>query len=103
MKRVYSVKDPLMVSHLKNVLETYGVECVVRNTFLGIAAGEIPPTDCWPELWVVDENRSAEARSILEKTLAPLKAIRKPWTCPHCGEEIEGQFSECWNCGKTRS
>ena len=22
----------------------------------------------------------------------------QPWTCPTCGETIEGQFAECWNC-----
>jgi predicted amidophosphoribosyltransferase len=21
------------------------------------------------------------------------------WTCPQCGEEIEPQFTACWNCG----
>lgn len=21
-----------------------------------------------------------------------------PWTCPDCGERIEGQFRACWNC-----
>ena len=26
----------------------------------------------------------------------------QPWKCPECGEEIEGQFSQCWNCGMTR-
>jgi hypothetical protein len=27
---------------------------------------------------------------------------RPPWTCPDCGEEIEGQFVQCWNCDKIR-
>jgi len=24
------------------------------------------------------------------------------WTCPDCGEEIEGQFGQCWNCDAIR-
>ena len=25
------------------------------------------------------------------------------WLCPHCGEEIEEQFDQCWKCGTARS
>ncbi|MBI2364070.1 MAG: hypothetical protein HYV01_03555 [Deltaproteobacteria bacterium] len=84
MKKVYSAKDPLMVGHLKNVLSTFGT-----------------PIDCWPELWVVDDAKLAKAKSILKKTLAPLASVKKPWRCEGCGENIEGQFSECWNCGRS--
>ena len=102
MKRIYSAKDPLMIGHLKNVLEIYGIECVTRNLYLSSAAGELPPIECWPELWVVEDRRCADAEGILRKTLGPLKPVRKPWTCAGCGEEIEGQFSECWKCGESR-
>jgi predicted amidophosphoribosyltransferase len=27
------------------------------------------------------------------------RAKREDWTCPGCGETIEGQFTECWSCG----
>jgi hypothetical protein len=102
MKKVYSAKDPLMVGHLKNVLSTFGIQCVSRNLDLSSAAGELPPIDCWPELWVVDDAKLAKAKSILKKTLAPLASVKKPWRCEGCGENIEGQFSECWNCGRSR-
>ena len=91
-----------MVGHLKNVLETYGIGCVVKNVYLASAAGEIPPIECWPELWVVDDARFAEARGLLEKTMAPLESVKRSWKCARCGESIEGQFSECWNCGSGR-
>jgi hypothetical protein len=26
----------------------------------------------------------------------------EPWTCPQCGERIEGQFGVCWQCGAER-
>ncbi len=103
MKKVYSAKDPLMIGHLKNVLETFGIESVTKNLYLSSAAGELPPIECWPELWVVDDARYAEAQAVLKKTLAPLKPVRKPWRCVKCGEEIEGQFSECWKCGQRRT
>jgi len=24
------------------------------------------------------------------------------WVCVHCGEQVEGQFDVCWNCGAAR-
>jgi len=102
MKKVHSAKDPLMVGHLKNVLATFGIRCVIRNLELSAAAGELPPIDCWPELWVVDDKELAAATAILKKTLAPLESVKRPWRCCGCGEEVEGQFSECWQCGQGR-
>lgn len=103
MKKVYCAKDPLMIGHLKNVLATFGIRCITKNLDLSSAAGELPPIECWPELWVVDDENATEAQSILRKTLAPLKSVKKPWICHHCNEQIEGQFSECWKCGRSRS
>ena len=102
MKKVYSAKDPLMVGHLKNVLATFEIRCVTRNLDLSSAAGELPPIDCWPELWVVNDEELAQAKAILKKTLAPLESVKKPWRCRDCDEMVEGQFSECWNCGRGR-
>lgn len=25
-----------------------------------------------------------------------------PWKCPECGEEVDGQFTNCWQCGTNR-
>lgn len=103
MKRLHSGKDPLMIGHLKNVLATFGIQCVAKNVDLISAAGELPPVECWPELWVVDDDKFGRARAILKKTLAPLHSVKKPWVCTGCSETIEGQFSECWNCGRDQS
>jgi Putative prokaryotic signal transducing protein len=100
MKRIHSAKDPLMIGHLKNVLATFGIRCIARNLDLISAAGELPPIECWPELWVVDDEKVARAEWVLRRTLAPLQSVKKPWLCTGCGETIEGQFSECWNCGR---
>ena len=102
MKKLYTAQNPLMISHLKNILESGGIECVVKNLYLSSAAGELPPIECWPELWVVDDARHAEAREVLNRTLAPVRSVSKRWTCRKCGREVEGQFSECWNCGSSR-
>lgn len=91
-----------MIGHLKNVLAAAGIRCVARNIDLVSAAGELPPVDCWPELWVIDDETFPRAQAVLKKALAPLRVVRKSWVCG-CGETIEGQFSGCWNCGRDRS
>lgn len=103
MKRVYSAKDPMMIGHLKNVLATFGIKCIAKNVDLISAAGELPPIECWPEIWVLDDEKFSRAKSILKQTLAPLESVKKPWHCVGCGETLEGQFTECWNCGRERS
>ena len=32
----------------------------------------------------------------------PEGSLSWTWTCPRCGEDVESQFSECWNCGSER-
>ena len=66
------------------------------------AAGELPPTECWPELWVTEDHQFAKARSLVEAMLAIDMETASDWCCRRCGEDIEGQFSECWNCGIDR-
>jgi hypothetical protein len=52
---------------------------------------------------VIDDEKAGKAKRILKKTLAPLASVKRSWVCDGCGENIEGQFSECWNCGSDRS
>ena len=63
MKQIHSAMDPLMVSHLKNVLATFRIHCFTKNIDLISAAGQLPPTECWPELWVVEDERVVKAQS----------------------------------------
>src|SRR5687767_4108163 len=102
MKKIYSAQDLLMLGHLKSVLEARGIDCVLRNVHLSGAMGELPPIECWPELWVLDDEKYARAQGILGRALAPLQSVQKPWKCGRCAEVIEGQFLECWNCGASR-
>jgi hypothetical protein len=103
MKKLYSAQDLLMLGHLKSVLEARGIHCVLRNLHLTAAMGQLPPIECWPELWVWEDKQYAEAQTIVTRAFAPLKSVKKSWKCRGCDEVIEGQFLECWNCGSRRS
>ncbi|MDX1592999.1 MAG: DUF2007 domain-containing protein [Gammaproteobacteria bacterium] len=98
MKRLYGSHDRMLVGHLRALLEAQGIACVMRNEYLGGGAGELPPHECEPELWVVDADDWERAKALVDAQLGP--AAAEPWTCPGCGERIEGQFAQCWNCGR---
>jgi hypothetical protein len=102
MKRVYSSLDRFMVGQLRNALESRGIACLVKNEFLGGAAGELPPTECWPEIWVLEDGDLDAAKRVVSGELAAREAPAAPWRCLRCGQELEGQFGVCWHCGALR-
>ncbi len=103
MRKVYSSQLPPMVGHMKTVLESHGIRCLVRNDFLSGAAGELPPSECWPELWVLEDDQVDEAAAIVSAaSLENLVTPQGRWVCRSCGEELEGQFTDCWKCGASR-
>ena len=84
---------------LKDVLHAHGIACEIRGVSLGIASGEIPPTEAWPELWVLDASRVEESRQLVAVALSPAEPDLPEWTCPKCRETLDGHFTTCWNCG----
>lgn len=101
MKRVYTAHTPLLVGHMRNILESEGIRCVIRNDNLLGGAGELPPNETWPELWVEREIDEARAIQLVRNTL-DYEPSGEPWTCKQCGEVLEPQFTECWHCGESR-
>ena len=97
MRKVHTADSAIEIAHLRNLLESEGIACVVRNDRLAGVIGEIPFVECWPELWVRESGQELRARGLIEVALKPQPA-RDTWTCASCGERIEAQFSECWNC-----
>ena len=62
--------------------------------------GEIPLAECWIELWIAEETEAERALQLIRGTEAPEAGTgASPWTCPDCGESLEGQFDACWQCG----
>ncbi len=99
MKKVYSSHDPMLVAQLRGVLEDNHIACVMRNEFLMGAAGELPPMECWPEIWVLEDFQYERARALVEGFLEASDGPREPWTCGRCGEAVDPPFSQCWRCG----
>ena len=102
MRRVYVSDNRVIVGHARQVLENHAIPCIVRNDFLGGGAGELPVNETWPEVWVVDDRDFDRARVLIGAIVDTTKASDAPWRCASCGEQIEGQFTDCWACGASR-
>ncbi len=100
LKTVYSAANMALVSIFQSLLEERGIKCWIKNESLLTGIGEIPPIETWPQLCVEDANY-LEAKRIVDEALAA-KDFANAWKCDSCGEIIEGQFTDCWNCGKSR-
>ena len=87
----------MLAGYLRSVLEEQGIACLVKNEYLIGGVGELPPTECWPEVWVVDDRQEASARAIVEE-MREAGSSDDGWRCPACGEWIEPGFGACWRC-----
>lgn len=101
MKRVYGSFDLPAVYHARNLLETEGIRCVVRNELLSSAMGELPPAECQIEVWVLRDDDAERAEQLVRLGSQPTAGV-SAWRCPDCGESADAQFSQCWHCGAER-
>lgn len=99
--RIFAHSNPLTVSHVRNVLDSAGVPTELRNLTLGGGAGELPLGECEPEVWVAPHN-AERARGLVRSALEGPGQAGPAWTCPGCGERLEGAFETCWACGAHR-
>jgi hypothetical protein len=100
MHKVYSHLNPALVQLVKNELEQRGIEAVVQGQHLVAIAGGGAAADAWHELWIVDVERLGEAAEVVREVIGnEAEEVPEPWTCAQCGEEVEGTFAVCWNCG----
>jgi len=87
-------------AHYAGALRAAGIDCEVRNTVLSGALGEIPFLECAPQIWLRNSLDEIRARELIEQLRTPVAGV--PWTCRRCGETLEPQFAQCWNCGTPR-
>lgn len=96
MTRVYSTPNAPVAHLVRHALEQDGITAEVRGETRAAFVGEIPPIECWIEVWVSDEAAplaSGTVRTFTDEDSAP-----DPWRCA-CGEHVEGAFAVCWACG----
>lgn len=101
MKRVFASQNQSLVDHFKNILEINGINPVIRNFYMGRDFEEFMPSACLPELWVIEDEKYAKAKSLISEN-PTIPRPGSPWKCIVCGSNIEEYFNQCWKCGSSR-
>ena len=98
MKKVYIALN-LPDAHIAlNLLAQVGIAAHVFNANAQSGIGEIPFTEAYPQVWVMDDEQYLRAKSIVrEYKVAPTE--HRVIHCPECDEENPLNFGVCWNCG----
>lgn len=99
MVKIFSADDRVRVYFLKNILEEQGIACTVKNDHSMSLAGEVPVVECWPELWLLDDDKYPVAKEVVDDFLVHPEEQGAEWVCQECGERHGAQFTACWNCG----
>ena len=91
--KIYTASQHLEAEMIKAILEDEDIPVVVQGEAMesaGVAQQFRGYAICVPA------ERVDEARELLEERRG------EDWTCPKCGEKIEGVFDACWQCGQAR-
>ena len=96
MKRIAKAPNAAIAALWADLLREAGIDASVQRQFLSSVAGEIPPDQCLPEIWVTHDQQADAAKALLRE----LQSLpQRRWVCA-CGEVVEGGFESCWNCGR---
>lgn len=96
MRRLVQAPNLAIGALWVDMLRQGGITASLQRQFLSSAAGELPPDQCLPEVWISDDTRFDEARRLLDRILS---VPQRRWHCA-CGELVEGGFESCWSCGR---
>lgn len=99
MKRLLQAPNLALATLWADMLRQAGIDVSVQRAYASGIAGEIPPDQSLPEVWVHDDDQKAQAEALLH---AWRHAPHRLWCCPGCLEQVDGPFDECWNCGTLR-
>lgn len=90
------------VGHFKSVLDDEGIRTFIKNANASSLMGEVPYTEVWPEIWVLNDHDAERAGVLINELERSRVEHVAPWLCPECETYVEDGFSECWNCGHSQ-
>ncbi len=96
MKKLTSAPNLAIATLWADLLCNAGVPTTVQRAYNSSLAGQIPPDQALPELWLTDADHFDHATRLLADLLCP---VSRHWLCSACRETIDGPFEQCWNCG----
>lgn len=96
MRRLLQAPNLAIATLWADQLRSAGIATTVQRAYASSIAGEIPPDQALPEVWVDDAGDHARAQALLAEWL---HRPERRWACTRCHEIVEGPFDLCWNCG----
>ena len=103
MRKVFIAAHPAEAHMVRGLLESEGIEAVVRGEALFSARGLAPVTsDTLPSVWVLDPADAEAAASLIAGPSAgatPGMRKDRSWRCRNCNEFVGPEFMACWQCG----
>ena len=67
MKRVFAAPTITEAHLMMGILESEGIEAILKNEHLAGLAGEIPFMEVWPEVWIIDDDETEHAEAIISE------------------------------------
>ncbi len=95
MRRLTQAPNIAIATLWADALQQAGFSATVQRYFLSGIAGELPPDQCLPEVWLTHDHEETRAKKLLDEVRNP---AQRRWLCA-CGELVEGGFEQCWQCG----
>ena len=104
---IYFAATEMQGEFLAQVLGSHGIEAQTAGGALTTLAGYLPTTYARTRV-LVDEADVERAKAIVQdfedsrKNPKPAATAAESWVCSNCGELVEPQFTDCWNCQTPR-
>jgi len=99
MIHFYTCDNLIEAQQILDALHQKNIQAEIVNKNISGAMGEVPFTETWPQIWLMNEEDLYLARDILNKLKQQQTRADLDQYCPQCHEKNPGNFTVCWNCG----
>ena len=105
LTKLYVAANAVDAHMLKQLLEQEGIAAVVRgDDMVPLQGGNLFRMETRPSVWVFGDERLVRAKELAQEFGRHSSSTDQGtpvWACS-CGEFVEAQFTECWNCGRSK-
>ncbi len=99
MIKVYEVENIVDAQLICDYLRSDDIDAQVHGSYLSGAAGELP-VGTTLSIWIREPLYKLRALELIGGFEAERKKAPRDTQCQHCGEQVEGNYALCWQCGK---